>query len=153
MKRWGLIFTFALLSCGRHSVDPEPFKPPVVTGPQTRVVVAIFGATWCSACKSEIPNLDARLKRLPEFGQIDFRVYVTDAQTQVDCDKYTTRALHIDAKCYPDPQGKTFRSWVGGSVIPAVAVLTEDLKIIKAFRGGTGWDSTDIAASAVNALK
>lgn len=176
-----LVMSCVILGCGREAIspvspdEPIPVPGPVPPGPtppvpplppapgQEKVIVAVFGAPWCSACKSGIPEVQRQLKKLPasKLAQIDFRLYVpTGANsgsrpTQAVADQYK-QILHLDlATAYVDPYRWTnYQDWVGSYLaIPAAAILDEKLNVLRRYPPGVGFSPPDIAHFAASQVK
>lgn len=162
-----VVFALIAFGCGRYEPAPDPYVPvPTPPGPcpapTQKVIVAVFGAPWCSACKTQIPKLDGALKKLPAdvLARVEFRFYVTTgsnsavAPTQAEATAYRN-SLHLSAQAMIDPWRWTnFKKWVGGALaIPGAAVLSGDEKLIRSFRGGVSFDISDIVETARKSLK
>lgn len=109
------------------------------------VKLALFGAPWCSECKTEMPAIQERLDRLSrtQLAYIDVTLYVTTAAnpsvppTQEIADSYL-ETVHVKGKALPDEwRWKNFKAWVGGSfALPGAAVLDAQGHVLKAWRAG-----------------
>lgn len=129
-----LLIVLVVAGCGRIVQQPvTPVPTPVTPISKTDIVVAAFGADWCTYCHQYIPELAAVLDKLSERGRIELRLYVSGEKSQAAADAFRN-SLHINATAYPDPGGKVQKVWVGSSGIPAAAVLSTDEKVIKAYR-------------------
>ncbi len=151
-----------LAGCGRHELGPVDVEHEEFAAKPEKVIVAVFGAPWCSACKTQIPRLEAAILKLDKSIQerIDLRFYVTTglnsntAPNQDVADRYRN-SLHLTALAYPDPwKWQNFRKWVGGEfVIPGAAVLDPKEKVLKSFRGGATFEVSDISYAAKTAVQ
>lgn len=159
-----LIVLFVVVGCGRETApvalnvpSPVPVKPSPERG---KVIVAVFGAPWCPACKSAIPEVQRQLKKLPDtkLAQIEFRLYVptgansANRPTQDVADQYK-QTLGLDlATAHVDPWKWTlYQKWIGGSAsIPAAAVLDDKENVLTRFRAGSQFDAQDIARFAAS---
>lgn len=154
-----ILTALLLVSCGRYqpTETPEIEDCPIPVDVSKKVIVAVFGAPWCSACKNQIPELDKALLKLGAINEkIEFRFYVTTgtnsavAPTQDIADRYRD-SLHISASSNIDPwKWKYFRAWVGGELLlPGAAILSHDQKVIKQFRGGFNPSEVAFAAKTI----
>ncbi len=128
-----------------------------------QVTLALFGAPWCSECKTEMPAIQAELDKLSrtQASFVDVVLYVTTSgnpsvpPTQEVADQYRS-VLHIKAKALPDEwRWKNFRRMVGGSfVLPGAALLDSSGNVVRAFRAGpTDFVPSEIVSSAIKLTK
>jgi thiol-disulfide isomerase/thioredoxin len=132
--------------------------------PSTKsVTLALFGAPWCSECKTEMPAIQAQMNKLKNSQRafIDVVLYVTTSgnpavpPTQEVADQYK-EIVHLHGKAYPDEwRWKNFRNWVGGGfVLPGAAVLDAQGNVLKAFRAGpSSFVPSEIVAFAVKSTE
>lgn len=170
MKLLTAIVVFLLLGCGSGRA-PDPLGPPPEVKPiapdplspdlPKKVILAVWGAAWCHVCHSELPKVEDELRRLrPELRDaIDFRVYVPTGRNSNESpnDAETIRfkdELRLSATPYSDPKWKMFRYALPKSnpALPAGAVLSPDLKVLKAFYPGQ-LSASEIVWAAQEAIK
>lgn len=166
-----VVFGLLLLGCGEPRLgggdalvpDPDPIIDliPEPDPEVSRVVVAVFGAPWCSACKKGLPAVQKELEKLPArtLRQIEFRAYITtgansaappsDAQT-----KAYVGALGLWAQPVSDPwRWTTFRQWVGPALsIPAASVVLPSGRVVRSFPAGAQFDPVSIVQTAVSLI-
>jgi thiol-disulfide isomerase/thioredoxin len=109
------------------------------------VTLALFGAPWCSECKTDLPAIQARLDALTNTQRafIDVVLYVTTAAnpsappTQEGAEQYLS-AVHLKGRAFADEwRWKTFKKLVGGGfVLPGAAVLDSEGNVLRAYRAG-----------------
>lgn len=174
MKTALLVFhMFFLLGCGSAVPPSEPATPPVVMPTPVptpdplpapdpkKVIMAVWGTPWCSACKSVLPQVEKAFAKLDAATQakIEFRLYVptgvraTDRPTDEVALAYRS-SLHLDhSVAYIDPWNFTLYKHyklAGNSspAIPAGAITKMDGTLIRRFPPGQLY-ATDIVQSAV----
>ncbi len=127
------------------------------------VTLALFGAPWCSECKTEMPAIQAEIDRLKASQRafIDTVLYVTTSgnpsvpPTQEGAEQYR-EIVHIKGRALADEwRWKNFRQWVGGGfVLPGAAILDAQGNVIKAYRAGpTTFIPSEIVAHAVRSIE
>src|SRR5688572_6755070 len=82
-----LAVVFALvLACGKQTPPPrggdEPVTPPGPSDPQAYTLV-LFGAPWCTNCKSDFPKINEGLKAELASGKVKGLMYVTTGKTSL----------------------------------------------------------------------
>jgi thiol-disulfide isomerase/thioredoxin len=128
-----------------------------------KVTLALFGAPWCSECKTDMPAIQAELDKLKASQRafIDTVLYVTTSgnpsvpPTQEGAEQYR-ETVHIKGRALADEwRWKNFRQWVGGAlVLPGAAVLDEQGNVLKAFRAGpTTFIPTEIVDYTVRSIE
>lgn len=157
MKRFVCaVLLISVLGCGTQSIPVSPNVPPAVMptpvpSPEPtpapdpddhKVILALWGAPWCSACHALLPKVEKELSKLDDGVRdlIDFRLYVATGQTATarpndDVARAYVKELGLSATAYVDPWRFTLYSkYIGGSVaIPAGAVIEMDGTLIKKF--------------------
>ncbi len=127
------------------------------------ITLALFGAPWCSECKTAMPAIQAELDALkPSVSAfVRTKLYVTTSAnpsvppTQQVADEYR-EAVHLKGTTEPDPWRWThFRKWIGGSfTLPAAVVLNDGGEVLRVFRAGpTTFVPTEIVSAAVEAIQ
>lgn len=127
-----LILCTLLVACGKEQ-GPGPISgPPHDLPTGQNVTLLLFGAPWCTSCKSKLPELQRLLHAQPPSIQSKLAVvfYVTSAAspgeppTQGVADTYA-EYLHLTATALPDPwRWQNFKKFIPGPMtVPAAAVL------------------------------
>lgn len=153
-----------ILGCGLEPGQrPDEVHPPIdPIKPEEgiEVVLVVYGANWCSICKSELPEIQRELDKLPESvrEKIAFKLYVPTGNTsatlptQESADRYRD-FLHLDAEAVIDPRWQHFKNMIGGSLaLPAGAILDSEGKVKKAFKPGMAFIPSEIVQFAVALL-
>lgn len=109
------------------------------------VTLALFGAPWCSECKTDMPAIQAKLDALSNTRRayIEVLMYVTTSgnpavpPTEEVAEQYM-HAVHVKGKPIADEwRWKNFRKLVGGNLaLPGAAVLSADGTVLRSFRAG-----------------
>jgi len=153
------LFALFLAGCTAATSGGAPASPEVIpippTPPGVVVIIDTFVATWCGPCKIQLPKVQDELDSLSKSvrGQIEFRLHVIDVDAQASADKYRDQ-LGLDAKAFPDMNGKVFRSMKIGSSIPAGIVLDKDGKVLKRYpAGGMSFVPSEIVKFAASHAK
>lgn len=159
----------AVVSCGvekKQAVVPSPSPVPVPTPvpvpvpiPGAKKIIAVFGAPWCGACKTLLPELERELQGLPKTkrDEIDFRLYITTGATssakptQDVAERYRD-ALGLSATAYIDPWYWTnYKAWVSKSLaIPAGVLQDEAGKVLRVYNAGNSFSPAKIVEDATN---
>lgn len=124
-----------------------------------QVTLALFGAPWCSECKTDMPAIQAELDKLTKLQRafIDVVLYVTTsgnpsvAATPEVAEQYM-HAVHIKGKALADEwRWKNFRKMVGGAfLLPGAAVLNSSGEVLRSYRAGpTTFVPSEIVANAL----
>lgn len=162
------LFAFAVLSsCGRTE-SPTPAnvqqgggsgqteqgekEPPPGVAPQFSL--NLFGADWCTNCKSQFPEIQRLINALPAEKKAGFKLvlYAVESADSVAATEESAAnyrdLLKLNATAIPDPwRWKTFRKWVGGTQLPGAAVTDVNGKVLRSFRAGA---TTFVPAEIVN---
>jgi len=157
---------FVMVGCGQENlpsqrpeiipVAPVQPKPPA---PGKKVILAVFGAEWCTFCKRDLPAVQAEFDKLPadQKAQIEFRFYDVGSANRkptVETAERYRDSLHLTALAFPDPwQWQLFRKWVGKNMaIPGGAVLDKDEKVLQSFVPGMSFIPKEIVRFAASKL-
>lgn len=145
-----------IIGCGGPS---KPKAVPQISS--NTVTVALFGAPWCSNCKTSFPQIQQEINALTPDKQsrVTLFLYVPtgrqatdDKPTDAGAEEYR-QALGLNGKSKADPKWKVFRRLVGDEqALPAAAILNEQGEVIKKYRGGDGFVSKDIVSFAASVL-
>lgn len=163
----GILFCFSMGGCAQESgasgsLERSVPKPPIEQAPEpekgVKVILPLFGASWCTWCKVRFPEIQSELDKLSKSDRslIELRLYCVD-ETQNQCDIYRDK-LKLSAEAFPDPQWKLFGLWVDGNrnarAIPAAAILNADsTKVLKSFKAGNSFISKEVVRVAVEKAK
>lgn len=156
-----VITCLIVLACGKEQ-KPDPLIGPAPGG-EKKVTLAIFGAPWCTECKTDLPAIQTAVDGLSEDQKknLDVRLYVTTSgnpavpPTNEVAQQYK-EALNLKMESAPDEwRWKKFKTLVGGElVLPGAAVLDAEGKVLKSFRAGaTSFVPAEIVAFAVQSTK
>lgn len=104
---------------------------------ESKTILVVFWATWCSSCVKEMPDLDWLQK---DFRKLPFEVVTVSQDFQgIDFIKkfFKTHEL-IHLKIYSDYQNQLFKAF---SVIglPTSFLINSQGKIVMSFAGATNW--------------
>lgn len=142
-----LALLLLLIGCGKEAlppvtpVPPDPIPVPQPS-PEKKVVLSVFGAPWCTPCKSALPKIQKELDALPvsERNAIEFRVYIetgpsnTTPPTQQDAERYKASLGLHSAIAIADPwKMQVFRKYHSNLSIPAGVVTKLDGTALRAF--------------------
>lgn len=174
MRALFLIVAMLALSCGQTAQPivstppdvmpapvPAPENPPTPEPEKKKVILAVWGAPWCSVCKHVLPDVERELDALDKQTRdaIDFRLYVPtgNASNSQPTDAVALQykaQLGLSAVAYVDPwRWKLFKHWIGTSnAIPAGALIDVDGKLIRRFAPGS-LDPVDIVFYASEQVK
>lgn len=169
MKRSLLLFSLValmLLGCGRAATKrgQEPSRPPdAPTTPTTTAAktytLRLFGAPWCTNCKSDFPKINdaLRVELTAEKPRVKAELFVTtgDTASQRPTQEIATAYrdfLKLDSTAHVDEwPWKKFREQVQQDrKLPAAVVLDSDNNVIKVFIPGP---TTFIAEEIVAFIK
>ena len=158
------ILVLALSGCGRYYAGGQPARPPATpTPPPTNFVgkrtsLFLFGAGFCTKCKTQFPDINHKLTEMPahQRGLLDLKLYYVAGDpsnvrpTQDLADGYRDSYLSL-AVALPDLPWRwfTFRAMLPGVKldVPAAVVLDEENQVIKRFTAG---DTTFVPAEIVS---
>lgn len=168
-----LLACLVVVACGRAgsadsvppTVAPAPIPAPVKPDepkPQKKVVLALWGAPWCHACHSLLPQVQEQLSKLSATTRaaIDFRLYVPtglrpDSKPEDKVSIAYRDSLKLDAVAYSDPRWAWFRKCVGNEMaIPGGALLAADgVTVLRRFYPGQLVPSEAVWYAAQEATK
>lgn len=147
-----LLLFLLLASCGVSTLAPDPETAPDPQG----VILAVWGAPWCSVCKRVLPDIQKELDRVGS-EKITFRLYVPTGNSsgsrpnQSTTDSYRDY-LKLKAEAVNDDRWSVFKQTIGsGLALPAGAVFTQEMQVIEVFPPGS-LDAGDIVDAARKAL-
>jgi thiol-disulfide isomerase/thioredoxin len=135
-------------------VPPLPVKDlanlPVKLKPEPGKLLMInVWATWCSACRQEMPSLQRLANRFSDKG-------LKLVGLSVDHDEHLVREYLIENKIhFPvllDRSFATVNGLFGVRVFPSTFILGPDGTLLKVIEGWREWDSPKIQATIQNLL-
>ncbi|WP_298283691.1 TlpA disulfide reductase family protein [Acidocella sp.] len=109
-----------------------------------RVVVVNLWATWCPACKMELPSLNRLAARIKPFGGVVLAISVDDNGMDAVAPfiaAHGYKNLHVAT----DADGEDL-DLLGADGIPATVVLRPDGRAVVALEGGADWDTDAVVA-------
>jgi thiol-disulfide isomerase/thioredoxin len=137
-----------------QAVPPLPVRDldnrPVKLKPEPGKLLMInVWATWCSACRQEMPSLQRLANR---FGDKGLKL----VGLSVDHDEHLVREYLIENKIrFPvllDRSFATVNGLFGVRVFPSTFILGPDGTLLKVIEGWREWDSPKIQATIQNLL-
>lgn len=163
MKALVLFAVLLLAGCGKELVPgPAPIPGPgPIPEPEARerVVVAVFGAPWCSVCKVRLPEINRALVLLRAACDVELRLYLPTGErshlppTQSLAERYRDY-LGLDASAHIDPNWQFYRQWVSVALaLPGAAVLDSKMNLLKSYPPMASFNARDIAAFAARCGK
>ena len=143
--------TGATALLGRLAAPPPRMAPPIalqdaagavvrLDGPQGRVVVLNFWASWCAPCRAEMPELNTFHGEAGERDAALVSVNMTDTESSVGAVTEFAARLGITFPILLDTRGEAARAY-GITVVPTTVVIAPDGRV-SAIRTGAvdaGW--------------
>lgn len=146
-----IIALISLISCGKppkRRSDPvtppdNPTEPtPTPTPVETKLILRIFGAPWCTNCKTDFPKINEALAKELAAG-VRGEIYVETgtspsvAPTAEDAQSYRDRVATNFSPFADEWPWKQFRKQVQPErKLPAAVVMDKDGNILKVFNPG-----------------
>lgn len=158
-----LMVSFLLVGCGRQvtSGGGAPSTPPPTDPVKAKFTLVLFGAPWCTNCKSEFPKINEGLKGelTKPSALIQGSLLVTsnatpsEKPTQEAADTYRN-FLKMDFSAAPDEwRCKKYKQWVKltSCAIPAGVLLDDKENVVLTFEPGATTFNSERVISEVKA--
>jgi thiol-disulfide isomerase/thioredoxin len=124
-------------------------KPTVIPTDTGKLLIINVWATWCGACRYELPSLDRLQEKLGPDN-------VTVLGISVDDDSHVLREYLIEHKIrfpsYWDPQRRITDDLFGVQVYPSTFIVAGDGRLRKIVTGWREWDTAKMV-NEINGLK
>lgn len=158
-----LAVSFLVCSCGQDKkAQQDPVDPPKAPDGKA-VTLLVWGAPWCTNCKKDLPEVQARLKEIlgDRLKAVDFQLWVPFGATPADpptaevAELYRQK-LQLEATVFVDEwMCKTYKKHLpeGNCKLPAGIVLNSQGGVIKKFLPGGTFVPADIAAVVAQNVK
>jgi thiol-disulfide isomerase/thioredoxin len=99
-----------------------------------------FWATWCAACREEMPSLERLSRRLARHG---VRVIGIDADMDLNLAAEFVRARRLTFPMYADGPGRQLQSLLRVSSLPETLLVSAEGAIVARIVGARDWNGIE----------